>query len=102
VKSNRAGVGARLTLTLRGVPRDSALRMREVTSGGSFGANSFMQHIGLGRATGIGRLEIFWPASGIRQVLRDVPINRTFVIREGDDSLSLGAPSPPERGRGSG
>jgi hypothetical protein len=100
VKSNRAGVGARLTLTLRGVARDSALRMREVTSGGSFGANSFMQHVGLGRATSIECLEIFWPASGTRQVLRNVPINRPLVIREGDDSLDT--PSAPEPGRGPG
>jgi len=62
--------------------------MREVTSGGSFGSNGFMQHIGLGRAHRIETLEIYWPASGTRQTFRDVPANRVLEIREGADTFA--------------
>jgi hypothetical protein len=83
VKSNRAAIGARITVTLGRAGGASPLRMREVTSGGSFGANSFVQHIGLGRATVIDTLEIWWPASKTRQTFRQVPVNRFLEIREG-------------------
>ena len=48
VKSNRAAIGARITVDGRG--RDGATRSihRTVNSGGSFGASPLEQHIGLG------------------------------------------------------
>ena len=52
VKSNRAGIGAKIRVRLKGAASGSALRYREVSSGGSFGANSLMQHIGLGARDG--------------------------------------------------
>jgi hypothetical protein len=93
VKSNRAGIGARLRLVLRGGGA-SPLRVREVTSGGSFGSNSLMQHIGLGRAAGIASLEVFWPASGIRQTFRDVPVNSAVQVREDQSTLTVSRPRP--------
>jgi hypothetical protein len=62
--------------------------MREVSSGGSFGANSFVQHIGLGRATTIETLEISWPASRTRQTFRNVPVNQFLEIREGAETYT--------------
>jgi hypothetical protein len=90
-KSNRAGIGARLRLVLRGAGA-SPLRMRDVTSGGSFGSNSLLQHIGLGRASGIASLEVFWPASGIRQTFRDVPMNAAIQVREDQSTLTVSRP----------
>jgi hypothetical protein len=84
VKTNRAAIGARIRLTLAGVADGPALRYREVTSGGSFGASSLAQHIGLGKATRIETLEIYWPASRTTQTFHGVPINRFLEIREGD------------------
>jgi hypothetical protein len=82
VKTNRASVGAKIRVTLPDASSGSALRYREVTSGGSFGANSFTQHIGIGTARAIPSIEITWPASGTRQVFRDVPINRFLEVEE--------------------
>ena len=62
--------------------RDRRLRYREVTSGGSFGAASLTQHIGIGAAKAVQSLEIEWPASGTRQVFKDVPVNTAIEIVE--------------------
>ena len=60
----------------------SQLRYREVSSGGSFGSNSYVQHVGLGRASAIESIEITWPASKTRQVFRNPPIDTLLEIRE--------------------
>ena len=54
-----------------------------MTSGGSFGASSLEQEIGLGRAERIISLEIFWPTSGTHQVFSEIPLDTRIVIREG-------------------
>jgi hypothetical protein len=82
VKTNRAAVGAKITVTLPSAEGGSKLRYREVTSGGSFGSNSFVQHIGLGKAKTIESIEITWPTSKTRQVFRNVPVNSRIEIKE--------------------
>src|SRR5262249_62111958 len=61
-KSNRAAIGAKIKLTLTGANGQKTLRYREVSSGGSFGASSLQQEIGVGRAQPIDTLEICRPA----------------------------------------
>jgi hypothetical protein len=39
-----------------------------VNSGGSFGSNPLRQHIGIGQAATIDRIEIIWPVTGNKQV----------------------------------
>ena len=56
-------------------------------SGGSFGGSSLQQEIGLGRAERIVAIEIVWPGSGTRQVLRGPEKNRTYRVVEGADAL---------------
>jgi hypothetical protein len=80
VKSNRPGIGAKIRLTLP----DGSLRHREVNGGGSFGASPLEQHIGLGKADRIVRLEVEWPASKTKQVFSDVRTNQRIVVREGE------------------
>jgi ASPIC and UnbV/FG-GAP-like repeat len=77
-KTNRAAIGAKITVTLD----DGSVRYREVSTGGSFGASPFAQHIGLGKGRTVKSVEIWWPASNTRQTLRDVPVNREVVIKE--------------------
>jgi hypothetical protein len=82
VRSNRSAIGARIRVTIdepRG-PRDVHVT---VTSGSSFGGSSLRQEIGLGRAERIRRIEIFWPASGTRDVLGELALDRAYVVREG-------------------
>ncbi len=80
VESNRSAVGARLRLELReGMERRT--RYRWVNSGGSFGANPLRQHIGLGRAKGVERMQIDWP-SGRTQHFHNVPGDQFIHVRE--------------------
>lgn len=90
VKSNRAGVGAKMEIETDVAPGFSRGQTiyREVTSGGSFGASSFTQHIGLGKATRIKTLDVWWPASGSRQTFHDVVVNKTILVKEFEKTFS--------------
>ena len=52
-------------------------------SGGSFGSNSFQQEIGVGTAERVEELEVWWPASGIRQRFQNLPVDRFIEVTEG-------------------
>ena len=86
VRSNRPGVGARIRcdITEKGVRRSV---YRHVNSGGSFGANPFRQHVGLGQAAKIDVLEVYWPTSDRTQTFRDVPVDQRVQIREDKDEI---------------
>jgi hypothetical protein len=92
VRTNRAAVGAKIRVVLPDDATGSALRHREVTSGGSFGASSFRQHIGIGTAASIAAVEITWPVSGTKQTFRDVPVNSFIEIRELDERFTVATP----------
>jgi len=90
VRSNRAAIGAKIRVTVAPVAggrgAGTRLRYREVSSGGSFGSNSYVQHVGLGAATAIESIEIAWPASRTRQVFRNPPIDTLLEIQEGAEA----------------
>jgi hypothetical protein len=78
-KSNRSGIGTRLTLTTGG-----RRQLREVQSGSSYLAqNDLRAHFGLGAANRSERLEIRWP-SGATEVVTDLPANQVITLREGE------------------
>jgi hypothetical protein len=79
-KTNRAAMGARIKVVTTG-PAPLTVH-RHVSSGSSFGANSLEQHIGLGKAGGVARLEVYWPVSGTTQVFEDIAANQGIVITE--------------------
>ena len=85
VQSNRAAIGARIKVVLAMADGTRRQVHARVTSGGSFGASSLEQEIGLGRAERIVSLEVFWPTSGTRQVFHDVPLDTRIQVREGDE-----------------
>lgn len=87
VTSNRRAIGARIRVTAATPAGERDIHVT-VGSGGSFGASSLQQEIGLGDATAIRSLQIDWPASGRSDVYRDVEIDRTFRVREGDAALT--------------
>ncbi|MEO8428247.1 MAG: CRTAC1 family protein [Verrucomicrobiota bacterium] len=80
-RSNRSAIGARLKLE---VESESGLRalFATVNSGGSTGASTLQQEIGLGRAVAIRSLEITWPTTGQTQIFHDLPLDRRLHIRE--------------------
>lgn len=77
-KSNRQGVGARVTVTT-----GSKKQIREVRAGGGFlSSSSVPPAFGLGKATLVDELTIRWP-SGIVQTLKNVAVNQRLRVVEG-------------------
>ena len=88
-KSNRAGVGARITVTVRngGGPRREI--HRTVGTGGSFGASPLRQHLGLGKSPVIESVEVLWPSSGIRQRFTGISANKALEIHEPENTARV-------------
>jgi len=82
VRTNRAAIGARVKVVVEDAGGDRALH-RIVGTGGSFGSQTLRQEIGLGRATRVKRVEIFWPVTGETQVLENLEANRCYHVVEG-------------------
>ncbi|HEV8392734.1 MAG TPA: FG-GAP-like repeat-containing protein [Vicinamibacterales bacterium] len=81
VKTNRAAIGARITVTVEGEGGRRVLH-RSVGSGGSFGASPLQQEIGLGTGAQRVDVEIWWPTSNSRQRFSNVGKNRFLEITE--------------------
>lgn len=81
-QSNRSSIGARIAVEI--VDDDGAVRSihRTVGSGGSFGASSLQQEIGLGSASRINRLTIQWPSGGTGRY-QDLAPNHVYRVVEG-------------------
>ena len=76
-RSNRDGIGARITLTL-----DSESRTREVCRGSSYlSSNDPRGLVGVGEHDVVDKLEIRWQ-SGVVQVLENLTVNQEFVVTE--------------------
>jgi len=91
-KSNRSGIGARVTITAGGIRQ-----MDEVRSGGSFlSQNDLRLHFGLGKATVIERAEVVWP-SGRKEIFANLKANRAFVLEEGKGVTSDRKPAANRR-----
>jgi hypothetical protein len=87
VTSNRSAVGARIKVVAI-TPAGERSIYKTVNSGGSFGANPLRQELGLGDATALERVEIFWPATGRTQTLRGLEPNQAYRIKEDDDDAT--------------
>ncbi|MGE5278847.1 MAG: FG-GAP-like repeat-containing protein, partial [Acidobacteriota bacterium] len=86
-RSNRCAVGARIEVVVPAPGGGTRSIFRAVGAASSFGGSPFRQEIGLGSARRISRIEVLWPASGTRQVFRDVAPNRLYEVREGAQKL---------------
>ena len=68
-RSNRDGLGARVTVTAGG-----RTQVREVKSGSSYlGQNDLRVQVGLGEATRVERIDVRWPG-GRTETIRDVAV----------------------------
>jgi len=88
-KSNRSGIGARLTLTAQNDPKAAKpmVQIEEVRSGGSYySQNDLRVHFGLDQAKKVESLEIKWP-SGAVDTLKNLDVNQLYVIQEGGKIL---------------
>jgi hypothetical protein len=84
-KSNRSGIGARITCTTSPSGESKPHRqIDEVRSGGSyFSQNDLRVHFGLGNATKVDVLEVRWP-SGQVDTVKDVAANQVLFVKEGE------------------
>jgi len=82
-KSNRSGIGARVTVTAGG-----RRQIREVLSGCSYISQSDLrQHFGLGPARKADELEIRWPCGQVDKVI-GVDADQFVTVLEGRGLLS--------------
>jgi hypothetical protein len=82
-KSNRSGIGTKITLTT-----GQRRQVREVESGSSYLAqNDLRAHFGIGSATMAERLEVRWP-DGSMEVIPAVAANQIVTIRQGKGLVS--------------
>ncbi len=100
--SNRFGVGSRIRATIEaGSENSPAATTRDVFhfvgANSSFGGNSLQAEMGLGKATRLVALEVFWPKTGKTQRFADVPLDRVVVVDEGKSELEVLPPDPPRR-----
>lgn len=106
VKSNRSAIGARIRVDVEIAGRRQSF-FRHVNSGGSFGANPLRQTIGLGQATKIHQLEIYWPTTDETQRFERVSMDQFIEVVEGKDQIKtyslqpfpLGGAKPSKRER---
>ena len=78
VKSNRSGIGARVS-----VVAGSHSQIDEVRSGGSYiSQNELRLHFGLGPVEKVDRVEVKWPSGTVDRV-KNVETNQTIWIQEG-------------------
>jgi hypothetical protein len=87
VRSNRSAIGARIRAE---IVEDGSRRSvyKHVNSGGSFGANPLRQTIGVGKATTVETLEVFWPTTGQTQTFKNVRADQAIEIVEEQSSYS--------------
>lgn len=78
-KSNKAGIGARVTVTC-----GTLSQFNEVRSGTSyFSQNDLRLHFGLGHNSVIDKVEVAWP-SGQKDVFQNLPADMIYTLVEGN------------------
>jgi enediyne biosynthesis protein E4 len=88
-KSNRAAIGARVTVHAAG-----DMQFNEVRGGGSYlSQNDLRLHFGLGAADTMDKVEVSWP-SGQTELLRDIAADFIYTITEGK-GITTRTPMPP-------
>ena len=91
-KSNRSAIGAKIIITIEEGGKERKI-YNSVDTGASFGGNSLMAEIGLGKATVIKRVEVKWPHhTRPTSVFRNVEVNQTINIVEGGNIKNLDLP----------
>jgi hypothetical protein len=80
--TNRLAIGASLAIEVGLPDRRKRTIHRVIGTNGSFGGNSLVQTVGIGEATKVTRVRVFWPTSGTTQEFQDLESNRLYEIEE--------------------
>ena len=82
-RSNRIAFGARIKVNVLTAAGPRTIH-KTVSTGCSFGSSPLRQEIGLGQATAIASVEVFWPVTGQTQTLTGLQPDRFYKITEGE------------------
>lgn len=87
VKSNRCAIGTRVKLTFNdgGKKRSTYFTL---SKGASFGSNPIRLQAGVGKASVIDEIEVTWPATGKKDVYKNIQVNKIYKAKEGDTQLT--------------
>jgi hypothetical protein len=86
-RTNRAALGAKIRVDVKGPDGASRSIYRMVGTNGTFGGNSLVESIGLLDAKSVARLTITWPTSRTSQTFEDIAADQLIQITEGADSI---------------
>jgi hypothetical protein len=77
-KDNRDGLGTKIKITT-----SEGVQYNEATTAVGYGSSSDKRvHFGLGKATTIDKIELWWP-TGVKQTLTNVKADQVLTIVEG-------------------
>ncbi|MDO1448705.1 CRTAC1 family protein [Rhodocytophaga aerolata] len=83
-EANRAAIGAQIKITVLDSAANRRIIYSTVNSGGSFGASSLQQEIGLGKVKSIEQVEITWPDTKQTTTLyTQLSLNKKYKIMQG-------------------
>ncbi|MFO0981075.1 MAG: VCBS repeat-containing protein [Planctomycetota bacterium] len=88
VKTNKSAIGARIRAHIV-EPTGERDVYAYVGCGSSFGNQSLQQEMGMGRASKVAYLEVFWPVTGLTQRFENVPLDKFIHIDEGAKSFTV-------------
>lgn len=89
-KSNRDGIGARISVTA-----GTRTLVDEVRSGSSYNSSSDVRvHLGLGSATKVNSVQIRWP-SGLQEHFDNLPADTIQTLKEGSGTLAASDAKKP-------
>ena len=89
VQANRSAIGARIELTVAHAEENTTF-YRTVGNGGSFGASSLRQEIGIGRADRIEKLRITWPDAPRRvEEYTELSTNTEYFVRQSEEPMRM-------------
>ncbi len=89
-RSNASAIGARIKVIVENKDGTERNIYATVSSGGSFGAASFQQEIGLGKATTIKEIKIKWPDKNYSySAYKNIPINSFIEITQDEENFKI-------------
>jgi hypothetical protein len=87
-KTNRKGNGAKIRAHIV-EPEGERDVWAHVGCVSSFGGQSMQQEMGMGQASVISFLEVYWPVTGVTQRFENVPLDKFIRITEGSNTFQV-------------
>ena len=84
-QSNSSAIGTLIRIEVQEEGKSQTI-YKTVNSGGSFGANPLRQTVGLGKASQIQQLHIYWPTTGQTQTFSNLSVDQNIQIIESENS----------------